>query len=151
VGRFITRDTYLDQAPYAYCDGDPVNATDPSGHTDQGLIGAGIGIAIGTVAVAGLITAGIIILPLGAGIIMGGAVGGLIGGIIGGLFAPGRDFVSVFGDGIQGLGLGTLFGAVIGNGIPPDDSGGGGGITEPLPTRGPVRSPLGSSPFPEPA
>ena len=32
VGRFITRDTYLDQAPYAYCDGDPVNAMDPSGH-----------------------------------------------------------------------------------------------------------------------
>ena len=32
VGRFLTRDTYLDQAPYAYCDGDPVNATDPSGH-----------------------------------------------------------------------------------------------------------------------
>ena len=24
VGRFITRDTYLDQKPYAYCDGDPV-------------------------------------------------------------------------------------------------------------------------------
>ena len=32
VGRFISRDTYLDQAPYAYCDGDPVNAVDPSGH-----------------------------------------------------------------------------------------------------------------------
>ena len=32
VGRFISRDTYLDQKPYAYCDGDPVNATDPSGH-----------------------------------------------------------------------------------------------------------------------
>ena len=32
VGRFITRDTDLDQKPYAYCDGDPVNATDPSGH-----------------------------------------------------------------------------------------------------------------------
>ena len=32
VERFITRDTYLDQKPYAYCDGDPVNATDPSGH-----------------------------------------------------------------------------------------------------------------------
>ena len=31
VGRFITRDTYLDQAPYAYCDGDPVNAVDLSG------------------------------------------------------------------------------------------------------------------------
>ena len=32
VGRFLTRDTYLDQKPYAYCDGDPVNAVDPSGH-----------------------------------------------------------------------------------------------------------------------
>src|SRR5690242_16118178 len=31
-GHFITRDTELDQAPYAYCDGDPVNAVDPSGH-----------------------------------------------------------------------------------------------------------------------
>ena len=33
VGRFISRDTYLNQKPYAYCDGDPANATDPSGHT----------------------------------------------------------------------------------------------------------------------
>jgi RHS repeat-associated protein len=32
VGRFITRDTYLDQKPYLYCEHDPVNATDPSGH-----------------------------------------------------------------------------------------------------------------------
>jgi len=36
VGRFITRDTYLNQKPYAYCDGDPVNATDPSGHAPPG-------------------------------------------------------------------------------------------------------------------
>ena len=36
VGRFISRDTYLDQKPYAYCDGDPVNATDPSGHNGVG-------------------------------------------------------------------------------------------------------------------
>ena len=36
VGRFITRDTYLDQKPYAYCDGDPVNATDPGGHMGIG-------------------------------------------------------------------------------------------------------------------
>ena len=32
VGRFISRDTYLDQNPYLYCDHDPVNAVDPSGH-----------------------------------------------------------------------------------------------------------------------
>ena len=32
VGRFITRDTYLDQKPYAYCDGDPVNSLDATGH-----------------------------------------------------------------------------------------------------------------------
>ncbi len=32
IGRFTTRDTYLDQKPYAYCDGDPVNCLDPSGH-----------------------------------------------------------------------------------------------------------------------
>jgi len=31
-GCFLTRDTELGQKPYAYCDGDPVNCTDPSGH-----------------------------------------------------------------------------------------------------------------------
>ena len=31
-GRFITRDTDLSQSPYAYCGGDPVNFSDPSGH-----------------------------------------------------------------------------------------------------------------------
>ncbi len=39
MGCFLTRDTYLNQKPYAYCDGDPVNFSDPSGHivTDQTL------------------------------------------------------------------------------------------------------------------
>ena len=32
IGRFATRDTFLDQKPYLYCEGDPVNAVDPSGH-----------------------------------------------------------------------------------------------------------------------
>ena len=32
VGRFISRDTYLDQKPYLYCEHDPVNHLDPSGH-----------------------------------------------------------------------------------------------------------------------
>ncbi|MBM3495634.1 MAG: RHS repeat-associated core domain-containing protein [Armatimonadetes bacterium] len=32
VGRFITRDTVLSEHPYLYCEHDPVNAVDPSGH-----------------------------------------------------------------------------------------------------------------------
>jgi RHS repeat-associated protein len=32
IGRFLTRDTYLDQKPYLYCNHDPINVTDPSGH-----------------------------------------------------------------------------------------------------------------------
>ncbi len=32
VGRFTTRDTELDQHPYAYCEHDPVNSVDPDGH-----------------------------------------------------------------------------------------------------------------------
>ena len=32
VGRFTTRDTYLNQRPYLYCDHDPVNTVDPTGH-----------------------------------------------------------------------------------------------------------------------
>ena len=34
-GCFLTRDTKLSQKPYAYCDGDPVNFSDPSGHDTQ--------------------------------------------------------------------------------------------------------------------
>ena len=32
-GCFLTRDTELGQKPYAYCDSNPINCTDPSGHT----------------------------------------------------------------------------------------------------------------------
>src|SRR5205085_6715441 len=32
VGRFISRDTELLEHPYLYCDHDPINAVDPSGH-----------------------------------------------------------------------------------------------------------------------
>ena len=32
AGRFISRDTDLNQSPYAYCDGDPVSFTDPDGN-----------------------------------------------------------------------------------------------------------------------
>jgi RHS repeat-associated protein len=32
VGRFITRDTVLSEHPYLYCEHEPVNSVDPSGH-----------------------------------------------------------------------------------------------------------------------
>ncbi len=32
AGAFISRDTYLDQLPYGYCDADPVSAVDPDGY-----------------------------------------------------------------------------------------------------------------------
>jgi RHS repeat-associated protein len=35
VGRFITRDTYLNQHPYLYCKHDPINRTDPNGHASK--------------------------------------------------------------------------------------------------------------------
>jgi RHS repeat-associated protein len=41
VGRFITRDTVLTEHPYLYCEHDPVNYNDPSGHGQDGLIRPG--------------------------------------------------------------------------------------------------------------
>ena len=36
-GVFLTRDTVLGEKPYAYCDGDPVNFSDPAGRTKKPL------------------------------------------------------------------------------------------------------------------
>ena len=50
VGRFVTRDTFLDQKPYLYCEHNPVNALDPSGHdprTEWDIMWGGIGTSIG--------------------------------------------------------------------------------------------------------
>jgi RHS repeat-associated protein len=42
VDPFITRDTYLDQKPYLYCEHDPVNSLDPSGHGPVADLGGGV-------------------------------------------------------------------------------------------------------------
>jgi RHS repeat-associated protein len=36
VGRFVTRDTVLEEKPYTYCEGDSVNWLDPSGNKFDG-------------------------------------------------------------------------------------------------------------------
>ena len=63
VGRFTTRDTYLDQKPYTYCEGDPINGVDPSGHmTLTGdYLNAVLGGAALILAGAGAVVAGIAI------------------------------------------------------------------------------------------
>ena len=38
VGRFTSRDTDLDEVPYLYCDHDPINHLDPSGHVSVDFI-----------------------------------------------------------------------------------------------------------------
>ena len=86
VGRFITRDTYLDQAPYAYCNGDPVNATDPSGHDARGdtatcLVGlAALGLAEATIVVAGGVLTAPIIIAVVVVVVVVGAIGFQAGG-----------------------------------------------------------------------
>ena len=45
LGAFTSRDTELEQKPYLYCEHDPVNAVDPSGHVwllDFVLVGVGL-------------------------------------------------------------------------------------------------------------
>jgi RHS repeat-associated protein len=54
VGRFVTRDTHLDQHLYIYCGGDPVSRVDPTGHglptwVWVGASGAGI-LCVGAIA-----------------------------------------------------------------------------------------------------
>ena len=54
VGSFTTRDTYLDQKPYLYCEHDPVNGVDPSGHDWEWLTPGGL--FMGVVGFFGFIT-----------------------------------------------------------------------------------------------
>jgi len=105
VGRFITRDTYLDQKPYAYCDNDPINAMDPSGHLSAGTIGAtGGGILLGVV--GGLLGG-----PPGA--MIGGGIGAALGGWIGGHYFDHASNDTLWQDGLWNFGTGMISGLPI--------------------------------------
>ena len=113
VGRFISRDTYLDQAPYAYCDGDPVNRLDPSGHSpvETGIAG-------------GVITAVVffIVAVVIEGVTAGAATPILVGIVAGGLSgAAGSATMASFdgksGDQVRDDAIeGGIAGAVVGVG-----------------------------------
>jgi RHS repeat-associated protein len=84
VGRFITRDTVLSEHPYVYCNADPVNAVDPTGHLSLtfrdywnafwGGVGAFIGGTVTATPTAGAGTVG--------GVVGGGLVGLFIGDVL---------------------------------------------------------------------
>ena len=72
VGRFISSDTYYMSSgeinPYAYCDADPVNAADPSGHS---FIANFLGLVAGVVGLVGAVFTGGSSLVVAAGVIGG--------------------------------------------------------------------------------
>ena len=110
VGRFITRDTNLDQKPYAYCDGDPVNAVDPSGHSP---ILTGIGGAVIT-AVVFFIVAVVI-----EGVTAGAATPILVGIVAGGLSgaAGSATMASIDGKSAGQVGDDAIEGGIAGAGL----------------------------------
>ena len=87
--RFINRDTYDLSNRYAYCDGDPINNVDPTGHYSED------GMYMGTVMNAGATVCGIAmtifsflgtpIVPLALGLAIASDVFGVCGCVTGGL------------------------------------------------------------------
>ncbi|HZP80597.1 MAG TPA: RHS repeat-associated core domain-containing protein, partial [Chthonomonadaceae bacterium] len=106
VGRFLTRDTYLDQHPYLYCNHDPINFVDPDGHWR--ITGAVIGGFIGSV-VGGIIGGMIGGAP---GAVWGARLGGFVGGLVGAHWGDHKDWPSSIGNGLIGA-----IGGPIGSGL----------------------------------
>jgi RHS repeat-associated protein len=78
VGRFITRDADLNQHPYIYCGGDPVNWADPSGYEDKRVTELGdeyIDWGGGAALLGGLL----IETPAGGILVAGGSITGILG------------------------------------------------------------------------
>ena len=133
--RFISSDdtSYLDPESvnglnlYTYCNNDPVNYVDPSGHAPSWLKGLAIGLAVaGAVVVVGAVTiltcgvgtlagtmAGAVIYGAAQGITIGATIGIVGGGIIGGIASDWSTEGILIGIGI-GLGTGAIVGGVIG-------------------------------------
>jgi RHS repeat-associated protein len=89
VGRFITRDTVLSEHPYLYCEHEPVNSVDPSGHQSI-YIGGGAMVVVSPL--GGWIDGGILFNPItgdtGIGLNLVNGIGygiGIDGGLVSGL------------------------------------------------------------------
>ncbi len=97
VGLFITRDTLLSQPPYQYCNDDPINAVDPSGHFSWSELGNQFKEAIQ------LDSANPVMMSIG----VAGSVGTIWNGAFGsGLYGPDPGIGDDIGNGLGGA-LGT--------------------------------------------
>jgi RHS repeat-associated protein len=78
---FLSMDSYQTENRYAYCEGDPINRIDPTGHSwvDWLATGAGIAVALGITAGISALTAGTAF-PL-AMAVLGGALAGAAGNL----------------------------------------------------------------------
>lgn len=121
---FVSMDKYRTENRYAYCEGDPINLFDPSGHAPEWLAWA-VGITVG-VAVA-VLTGGMAVAAAGAlgaealtaslvGATVGGALGNVAGGaaqaIISGSTYGGREALTDLAAGAIGGLLGGAGGAI---------------------------------------
>ena len=115
--RFISPDdtAYLDPESvnglnlYAYCNNDPINFVDPTGHNWESFWNSTLGKIIGTVLIAGTIIA-LSIATAGVGTAVVGALGGgfwaaVAGGVVGGAISG-----AVFGTGISMISQGITNG-----------------------------------------
>jgi RHS repeat-associated protein len=111
VGVFLTRDTYLYQKPYLYCDHDPINHLDPSGHKDEKKVD---GMEVGHAAFVGFI-GGIV-----AGFATADPAAPFIGGLMGGIGAGLGEYLWQSINNMPNIGGGSLSPAVPGYPCPPE-------------------------------
>ena len=78
LGAFTSRDTELEQKPYLYCEHDPVNAVDPSGHYDWWALINDIQVSVFG-AIGGVIALPTAVETAGRGPILGVAIGAGVG------------------------------------------------------------------------
>ncbi|CAM1507742.1 Fc.00g045900.m01.CDS01 [Cosmosporella sp. VM-42] len=91
---FVSMDSYHKENRYAFCQGDPVNYIDPSGHSQVSAVAWILGLAAGVV--AGVLTAGladIAFVAMGASAATASIAAGTVGGAVGNLAAGGVSAV----------------------------------------------------------
>ena len=110
---FLSRDTYYTENRYAYCEGDPINRIDPSGHSwvDYLATAVGMGVALGVGAAVTALTAGT------ATPLLAAALGGVLSGALGSAASLGIQDIwgdtKVTGmDYLVGIGTGALIGGL---------------------------------------